>query len=483
MSIKQKYANLSLVAKATVWFTFCNFLLQGIGFISGPIFTRLISTDEYGKLSVFMSYEQLFLIISTWEIQLGAYQKGLYNFRDDIKGFSRANQALVNLITLMVYIVVFLANKIITDLTEIPLGLLVLMFIFMLFNPAYSAWLGLKRKNYEYKGVVCATLLYSVCNVGFAILAVILFDRTAEVKYAATLIISSIFGVFFFIRHIDYHKLFENFSKTKEYWKFSLKFGGLVVFHSLSFLILAQADRVMIKEMIGATESALYSVAYTVASAVSVFQASITSSLVHWRYQKLEKKDYAAIRKTTGSLLLGIAGVIFLFILVVPELFYLVFPVDYHDAVWCIPPIAMGVYFMFLYSIFVNIEEYFEKTKYVAYVSVVCGIINIILNYYGIQLFGYVACAYTTLISYVLFAIGHYIFLRVTLKQSGIKETVINIWELIIISALFLSFSLVITALYEYWMIRYTLFCVFSIVAFAFRKKIISLFKTIRKKN
>ena len=483
LSIRQKYAELSPVAKAAIWFTFCNFLLKGIGFISGPIFTRLISTDEYGKLSVFMSYEQLFLILATWEIQLGAYQKGLYKFSEDVRGFTCASQALVNIFTVIFFTMVFLFNKVITKLTEIPFELLVLMFASMLIIPSYTAWLGLKKKNYEYKKVVASTIIYSICNVLFAVIAVLSIDRTADIKYGSTLIFSIIFGLFFYFKHLDYRKLFVDFTKTREYWKFCIKFEGPAVFHSLSFLILAQADRVMIKGMIGATESALYSVAYTVASAISVFQASITSSLVHWRYQKLEIKDYESIRKTTGSLLLGIAGIIFVFILVVPELFFLVFPADYHEAVWCIPPISMGVYFMFLYSILVNIEEYYEKTQYVAYVAVTCGVIKVSLNYFGIQMFGYIACAYTTLISYILFAIGHFIFLKITLKQNGIKDEVINGKELVSISGAFLAFSLVVTVFYDNWFVRYSIVAIMLLVAYIFRSKILKMLKVISGKG
>ena len=83
-SIKKRYIDMAAPAKAALWFTMCNFLLKGISFITVPMFTRLLPSEEYGKLSVFTSYEQVILILATWEIQLGAYQKGIFKYTEDI---------------------------------------------------------------------------------------------------------------------------------------------------------------------------------------------------------------------------------------------------------------------------------------------------------------------------------------------------------------------------------------------------------------
>ncbi len=46
MNITSKYRSLSVQAKAALWFTICSFLQKGISFITVPIFTRLMSTEE-----------------------------------------------------------------------------------------------------------------------------------------------------------------------------------------------------------------------------------------------------------------------------------------------------------------------------------------------------------------------------------------------------------------------------------------------------
>ena len=40
------YKNLALPLKASLWFTICNFILKAISFITVPLFTRYLSTEE-----------------------------------------------------------------------------------------------------------------------------------------------------------------------------------------------------------------------------------------------------------------------------------------------------------------------------------------------------------------------------------------------------------------------------------------------------
>ena len=45
----QKYRNMS-VQVGSFWFLICSFLQKGISSITTPIFTRLLTTEEYGAV-------------------------------------------------------------------------------------------------------------------------------------------------------------------------------------------------------------------------------------------------------------------------------------------------------------------------------------------------------------------------------------------------------------------------------------------------
>ena len=42
--------------KASIWFLICSFFQKGISTITTPIFTRIMTTAEYGHYNVFMSW-------------------------------------------------------------------------------------------------------------------------------------------------------------------------------------------------------------------------------------------------------------------------------------------------------------------------------------------------------------------------------------------------------------------------------------------
>lgn len=85
------------------------------------------------------------------------------------------------------------------------------------------------------------------------------------------------------------------------------------------------------------------------------------------------------------------------------NLIYRCIPID--------PYVAMGVLFLYSYDFFAKFAFYYEKTTLIMLASIIGAILNIILNYFGIKMFGYIAAAYTTIICYMLFVLFHYILM------------------------------------------------------------------------
>ena len=77
---KEKYATLPIQVKASLWFLICSFLQKGISTISTPIFTRLLSTEEYGQYSAFSSWLEILTIFVCLQLSAGVYQQALIKF-------------------------------------------------------------------------------------------------------------------------------------------------------------------------------------------------------------------------------------------------------------------------------------------------------------------------------------------------------------------------------------------------------------------
>ncbi len=477
------YAAQTRTVKASVWFTMCNVILKGIAFVSIPIFTRLLSSSEYGILTVYMSFEQIILTLATWETSLSAYQKGLFKYKKDTHFFNVSTLAISNISTVIFFLLAFLLFPIFHSTTGISIQNTIWLFVYMIVQPAYSCWLVEKRTQNEYVIATIVTVISSVITVLVPIIALLTYHRTADVKFKYTLIASIFVYVIFYIRRCNYLSLLKNKQLVKEQWKFIISFQVPIVVHALSYTILAQADRIMIERMVGPSQAAFYSVAYSVVMVAAVFQYSINQAIVPWRFEKLEKKEYSIIRKNTTPMLVFIGLITLVFVFVSPEIIYILFSNDYYEAIWCMPPIGLSVYFMFLYTLFVWVENYYEKTKYVALVSIICAALNVFLNYIFIPTFGYKVCGYTTLVSYIVFCVGHYCFMNRVLMQCGIKEEIYDIKACIVIATVLIGGMIIAVLTYNSLLIRYAILLTIGVGLYIKRNKIRSVLQVLHKKD
>ena len=479
-SLVEKYKSLSVQSRASIWFVFCNFILKAFNFLSAPIFTRLLSTDQYGVVATFTTYQQIMLIFATLELPIGAYTRGYIKYEKTIKQFTTSIILLSNITTILFLFICLLFEKQFEEYTSLGLNVLLLSFLVFLLQPAYNCWMVKNRFDYRYISVVIVTVVLAVLSFVLPIIGINYFGTSADVNIIITLLTSAIVYLPFYIRLLDIRSFIVDIEKCIAMWKYSIGFQLPLVLHSISFLVLGQSDRVMISRMVSSSSAAIYSVAYTMGSIAIVLQTSINQAFQPFRYQSLNNKEYKKIDESTRKLSVLMLGCILMFVLVAPEIFYLIFPKSYNEAIIIIPPIAASVFFMFMYSVFVDIESFYEKTRYVMYASIVCAIINIILNYYSILKIGYYACGYTTLISYFIFSIMHYFFMKKTCKSQGINEEIFDVKYIIAFEGIALVIGLAAAFLYKHNVPRYILIIGLIVVILALKKEIISVFQRIK---
>lgn len=481
ISFREKYNYLSIGVKAAIWFTLCNFCLQGITFITAPLYSRILSTDEYGLMSLFMTYQQIFNILSTFELSQGAYQRGLVKYANDIVFFTNSLQLLSTLIvTLNFFITIFLFNNNLISFTRMPLSMILLMFIFYLVNPSYNMWLAKKRFNYEYKHPVILTLMYSIVPTLITFVVLLFYSNTAVVKIETMIITQILFCLPFYFKNINFKELFKRSRDTIFYMKKSLIIQIPLLFHSISYLILGQSDRIMIGLMVDNKSVAMYSIAYNIGVVVIVFQQSLNLVLRPWRYKVIEKQNYNLLRRNTNQLITVFAIIICIFVLIAPDFIIYLFGNAYSNSIWVIPPVSLGVYYILLYSIFTDVETYLGKTRYIMYVSCFCALLNMVLNFVGIKFFGYIACAYTTLICYVIFSLLHCLFTKKILRNEIYKKS-FNDKYILLVSMLTNLIVFIFSFSYINSAIRHVLIILLIACLCVFYKKVTKYIKSMLK--
>lgn len=267
-----------------------------------------------------------------------------------------------------------------------------------------------------------------------------------------------------------------------KYWKFALVFNIPLIPHYLSMTLLNQLDRIMIARMIGSSEAAIYSVAYTVAMMMNIITNAINHSFIPYTYKSIKENNYSGIRINSNFLLVLVGGVCLIAMAFGPEVIKLFATDEYYDAIWVIPPVAASVYFMFLYPLFANIEFYFEKTKLIMVASCLGSITNIILNYIFIDIFGYYAAGYTTLICYILFAFAHYVFYKKILKENIPELSNMYDIKFVLSFSVFVIIAMIaMTMTYKHIIIRYTTVLLLFIIIVSNRRRIVESIKTLKR--
>lgn len=476
--IRNKYKNMSVVARATLWSAFCGTIQKGISFLTTPIFTRLLSTEEYGLYTAYISWFQIISMICTFNLTYAVFNKGMSKYGEDRDGYMSSMMGTTTLITLGCFVVYLIFMKPINKFTELGPLITTLMFVELIFYPAISFWTLRERYDFKYVPVVVVTLLMAFSNAGFGVLAVKLATNKGLARVLSVIAVNLVFSIVLYIIIFFRGKKFFNI----EYAKFAILFNVPLIPHYLSSYILDQSDRVMIQKISGMQYVGIYGVAYSLGMVMKIFTTSVSQSLTPWEYRKLEKGEFKNIDQQTTKILFMTAVFLILFMFIAPEGMLIVGGQKYYEAIYIVPSITATVFFMLAYNVFSNVEFYFDANKFTMVLSSIGAILNIILNYIFIHLYGYVAAGYTTLVCYIVFTIGHFIYAqRVAKKMVG--QAVFSSHKIFILSVAMTLASVVTTILYSYSAIRYTLLVIGIILVIVFRKRLISIIKGIRKGN
>lgn len=479
IKIKESYRKLNIGIKASFWFALCNIIQKGIMMLSVPIFTRMLSTKEYGVYSVYQSWYSILTIVVTLYLYGGVYNKGMIKYEDERDYFTSTIQGFSCLVTLFCLAIYLLNIDFWTKIFELKPFHMLMMFGQMLFSPAYMYWAARQRFEYKYKALFGITCLIAILSPIIGIVLVLKVEERAEALIFSFAIVQIIVGFYFLCRNWNKgRKVYDSIV-----WKYALKFNLPLIPHYLSQIILNQADRIMISRIIGSGEAAIYSVAYNVSLIMSLFTNAINSAFVPSLYSCLKNHDYKKA-KINGNYVIIIAALLTsVSMLFGPELIRIFAPPSYYEAKWIIPPVSMAVYFTVVYALFVNIEMYFEKTNYVMCASIVVAVLNIVLNWIFINQYGYLAAGYTTAVSYMLFSIGHYLIYRVINKKFLENNSVVDSEVILIISILLVAWMFIILILYLYFWIRWGVICTILLMAIWKRNLLIQFFKKVKTKK
>lgn len=434
-SIKTKISN---DVKAGVWYTAGNFVSRGIAFLSTPVFTRLLSKEDYGEFSNFTAWATLIVVITSLDMY-ASINRAYQDYEDDFDTYMSTISWVSITFSALCYLTVWILRDWAVNVFGMNFLYINMLFIYLLFSPASQLFLTWQRIRGKYKYAIFVSVGSALLSLILSYVMVMTFQdklwgRVLGYVLPIVMINAVIYGFL----------IFRGRAFAIEKVKYAMMIAVPLIPHHLSASILAKSDQFMIKKFCGNVDLAVYSFAYDCSLAVSILGTSVNQAYIPWLYRKLRENDFSEINTQARRLLVLFLALILGVMLIGPEVVYIMGGGKYAASVYMLPIIMTGYCFRFLYTYYANLELYCKKSVVISAATIIAAGINVGLNLLWIPKYGYDAAAVSTTIGFAVLYVLHYFGVRRTPYRNLYHHK-----KLLLIVLVFIICSLLVIWLYD----------------------------------
>lgn len=388
--------------KASTFYLFGSLFNRGMAFFTVPIFTRLLSTSDYGIVTTYNSWISILAMVVGFALHTGI-RIAFVDYKEEMKDFMATTTTFTLLSGgLLSVAIIFVSRLVSFELNTTLIILCLLQSIATALVEDYSMYLMMQ---YRYKFRTVLMILPNFISVILSVIAIkyVLTNNLYIGRIIPTALTVILFGILVCVLVYSKSRCFLN----RDYLKYALSFSLPLILHGIALNILSQSDRTMITWLADSSQTGIYSLIYNFSMIATVITTSLEGIWVPWFYNKLQKKIYDEINVVAKDYINLMTYCMIGVILVGPEVVKLLASSNYWDGIKIIPPVVLSNFIIFAYTLYVNIEHFHKKTKGITFNTVIAALTNIVLNSLLIPRYGYVAAAFTTLASYLVSFVLH----------------------------------------------------------------------------
>lgn len=385
-----------------------------IGLIYQPLLARIAGIELYGEIATLIAWYGILQVV----FNLGMFdsvRKYVSNYINN-----KNDDILVISLILPVFIglVMFLIMAIILNILK---GIMVNEYIYFFYIIGLSlvftnAWIAVKSIMYSFHKedtFVKYDILSRIIDKGLVILFVIIGYNIFSLAYALLItgIVNLIIAIFLWNKYIDCKLNIKQFFQIENIIliKEILKFGSLSITGILSAQILYKSDILLIKYFLGNSYTGIYKVGLTLAEQLWLVPKAVQSVIFHnsseyWGQNKIRELTNIfnkSLKYTYLFLVLAGGG---LFVLAKPFI-SLIFGPEYSSAVLPLQILIVGTFGFGIARIFLSTFSATSWIKVSQTITIIVTLINIIMNYFLIPVYGIIGAAIATSFTYFLMLI------------------------------------------------------------------------------
>ena len=402
-------------------YLFATLATKALSFISIPVYTYLLTVEDYGVYNVFsstLSVATVLLSLNT-EVAIGRY---FYDSENE-KDFKRFVGTSINLISIVFLIMSFFMIVFVRPLSDF-LGFEWLLIISMIPMALYTILNSIFQQIYQpmlqSRKIAVVSSIQSYLAFGLSVLFMLFLN---EKKYYG-LVLGTIMAMLILATYsINQIKPYCIRSFDAKYISYIFKYSIPYLPYSLSGIIIAQFGKIFIGQQQGFETAGLYSFAANISSIMLILIFVVHSAWNPFYFRYMNEKDYESLNNDYNLIWRGTltAGLFLSFF--GKELGMLLGRPEFASGLSLIPVFVLGYVFYQWSYVYMRNVGYSKQTIWNAVAVIITGVSNIILNFVLSPLFYDYGVALAFMFSYLILLIVSWFINKIFLKQyaSSVK--------------------------------------------------------------
>jgi O-antigen/teichoic acid export membrane protein len=432
---------------------------RALSLILLPLYTRVLTIEDYGSFDLLMVFASIINLTIALEISQGVARFYLSEKNSNRKIIFASTAFWFTFACYFIFAIIMwfssgqLANFIMGQpkmelAFQIGIGYIFINGIFYFIQ---------NQLRYEFRArdsaIVNVTMITTTAFISVYLTIFLSWDLIGLLAgMTSGTIIATILGLWNLKKSFSFTFNFR-YLKKMLYYSIPLVISGFAVWMT------TYIDRIMINHFLTIKEVGLYGVGFRLSSIILLIISGIELSLSPLIYKYYHKSDTPRVLDQIFRLVIFFSLIFFLFLTLFSlDILKIMTTPEYYDAstmiVFLVPALLLRS--LYIFSPGINIAK---KTYLTIWINIMGGLLNILLNYFFIPMFGLIGAGIATMLSYLCIFTA-YMYLSLQFYYIPYQ------WKKILVSTLIAAIIVLFFQLYQFSNTLRTYLVIFTIVVF-----------------
>lgn len=388
----------SKLVKNTAIITIGKICTQLITFFLLPLYTAILSTEEYGTVDLLNTLVSLLLPIVTFQIEQAVFRHLIEVRNDELEKKKIISTSFFTVIFhISLYLIIFLIiSPFVNNEYKYFLATNVVAYIFS------SLFLQLARGVGDNKRYAIGSFLTALSTIIFNILFLVVIKLGANGMLLANML-GQIVCFIYILFSLKIYKYISLKFVVKEIRKKLLKYSIPLIPNAISWWIFNASDRLIVSTVLGVDQNGILAASHKFSTVYitfyNIFNMSWTESVSlqinDLDFNEFFNKMFNTVLKLFTAMAIGIIACMFF-------VYPVMINVNYISGYDIVPVLMLGSLFNVIVGLISTVYVAKKNTKAIANTSIISAIINIVVHLLLVNYIGLFAAAVSTLVAFVI---------------------------------------------------------------------------------